>query len=128
MKPRTPLLFLALAAALHLAGVGLGLLMGATGDYSLRPVHAHLNVLGWTSLGLYALCWNTWPGLGSAVFRRLHLCFSGISAVLLPAGLYLHHSGGGVVLLGIASIGWGAGAALFLVLSVRLCLRSDRCV
>lgn len=38
-------------AALYLvAGVGLGNYMGATHDFVLRSVHAHINLLGWASM------------------------------------------------------------------------------
>lgn len=42
------------AAALYLLlGVSLGNVMGATHDFALRSVHAHLNLLGWaTMLGM----------------------------------------------------------------------------
>lgn len=30
----------------------LGMVMGASGDHTLGPVHAHINLLGWASLAL----------------------------------------------------------------------------
>jgi hypothetical protein len=41
------------AAVLYaLAGMLLGMVMGASNDHTLAPVHAHMNLLGWTSLAL----------------------------------------------------------------------------
>lgn len=41
------------AAVLYaLAGMVFGIVMGASGDHSLSPVHAHINLLGWASLAL----------------------------------------------------------------------------
>ena len=44
--------FLRLAVAFALLGVGLGYWMGATHQFLLSPVHAHINLLGWASLAL----------------------------------------------------------------------------
>lgn len=41
------------AAVLYaLLGMGLGMFMGATEDFTLAPVHAHINLLGWATLAL----------------------------------------------------------------------------
>ena len=41
------------AAVLYaLVGMCVGIWMGASGDHTLSPVHAHINLLGWASLAL----------------------------------------------------------------------------
>jgi hypothetical protein len=35
-----------------LAGVGLGIWMGMKENFTLAPVHAHINLIGWASMGL----------------------------------------------------------------------------
>lgn len=41
------------AAVLYaLFGMVLGMMMGATDDHTLAPVHAHINLLGWASLAI----------------------------------------------------------------------------
>ncbi len=41
------------AAVLYaLTGMCLGIFMGTSGDHSLSPVHAHINLLGWATLAL----------------------------------------------------------------------------
>lgn len=41
------------AAVLYaLAGMILGMFMGATQDFTMRPLHAHINLLGWAGLAL----------------------------------------------------------------------------
>jgi hypothetical protein len=45
-----------IAAALSaLAGMSLGFWMGMHEDFTLAPVHAHINLLGWVTLALYGL-------------------------------------------------------------------------
>lgn len=43
-------LWIRMAALYLVAGVGMGLYMGATHDFALRTVHAHINLLGWASM------------------------------------------------------------------------------
>ena len=48
--------FCFIAAALAgLTGMSLGIWMGMNEDFTLAPVHAHLNLLGWVTLALYGL-------------------------------------------------------------------------
>lgn len=42
--------WLRMAAVYLVVGVALGNYMGATHDFSLRSVHAHINLLGWASM------------------------------------------------------------------------------
>jgi hypothetical protein len=44
--------FFAAAVLYALAGMTLGMVMGASNDHTLMPVHAHINLLGWASLAL----------------------------------------------------------------------------
>ncbi len=59
--PRLPLLFLATAAFCLVCGVGMWIAMGMAHDFHLEPVHAHLNLLGWTSLALMGLTYRANP-------------------------------------------------------------------
>ena len=63
--------------------------MGASGDHSLFPAHAHLNLLGWTTLaimgGFYAL-----PGAASGRLAWANLVLSATGAILMtPMLVYL---------------------------------------
>lgn len=49
---RISLAFFAAAVLYGLSGMVLGIVMGATNDHTLSPVHAHMNLLGWASLAL----------------------------------------------------------------------------
>jgi hypothetical protein len=43
------------AAVAALCGMSLGIYMGMHEDFTLAPVHAHINLLGWATLALYGL-------------------------------------------------------------------------
>jgi hypothetical protein len=50
--PRISFFFFATGALFVLAGVGLGIWMGIHENFTLAPVHAHINLIGWASMGL----------------------------------------------------------------------------
>ncbi len=51
--PRVATAFFAAGSLLALCGMILGEYMGAHEDFTLAPLHAHINLLGWTTLVLY---------------------------------------------------------------------------
>ena len=93
-----------------------GMYMGMKQDFMLAPVHAHLNLLGWASLGLFGLAYRAYPDLGRSKAARVHLALSGPSAVLFPAAVYMTvvHDQHQYVIL--PAVMWLAGAVLFLAL------------
>ena len=84
--PRVSSAFFLVAALCGLAGMAWGTHMGMSGDHSLSPAHAHLNLLGWVSLsimgGFYALS----PRTGWLPWANLVLSSTGaiLMGVLLP--------------------------------------------
>ncbi|HWH22686.1 MAG TPA: hypothetical protein VNT25_05265 [Allosphingosinicella sp.] len=112
---RIDLQFLMLAAILLIAGVALGIFMGISGNFQLSPVHAHINLVGWTSLGLFGLTYRAYPELAERKLARVHLLLCAPAAVLLPPGIAisaLYQSPGLAI---IASLLWLGGCAVFLV-------------
>ena len=63
--------FLRIAVVYLLAGVSLGIFMGASGDHSMFPLHAHINLLGWVSMSLFGFFYGTLHFLAYVVFDRL---------------------------------------------------------
>src|SRR5690349_19810837 len=51
--PRVSAAFFAFGALCLLTGMGLGMQMGGSQDFTLMPAHAHLNLLGWVTMSLY---------------------------------------------------------------------------
>lgn len=90
--------WLKLAVVYLLAGVVLGIAMGASHDFTLRPVHAHLNLLGWTTLGLAGLIYAVYPQAATTRCARVHFW---LFALALP-----------VMMLALTGLLLGQGAAL----------------
>jgi hypothetical protein len=81
--PRVSSAFFSIAALCGLAGMVWGSYMGSSGDHSLHPAHAHLNLLGWVTLsimgGFYAL-----PGAPKAgALAWVNLVLSSLGAILM---------------------------------------------
>ncbi|HET8870922.1 MAG TPA: hypothetical protein VFM48_10770, partial [Aquabacterium sp.] len=53
--------WLRLAVLYFVSAVALGVVMGASGDHMMMPVHAHLNLLGWVSMALFGLIGLAYP-------------------------------------------------------------------
>jgi hypothetical protein len=123
---RLPLLFLATAALCLVLGVSLGIAMGIAHDFTFGPVHAHLNLLGWTSLALMGLTFRAYPELGqNRVAAIAQFTLSGVSALLFPIGIAIAIDTGNPAAAIAMSLVWLAGAVLFLTRLVLLALSSS---
>ncbi|GGG48599.1 hypothetical protein GCM10010964_39960 [Caldovatus sediminis] len=119
---RIDIWFLLLAAVCLTAGVSMGIAMGILHDFSLAPVHAHANLVGWASLGLFGLTYRAWPGLRDGWSARLHFVLSAPAAVLFPLGIYLSIAQEQPMLAIVASFLWLGGVLTFLGKLARLAL------
>ncbi|MBO9502158.1 hypothetical protein [Brevundimonas sp. A19_0] len=90
-------LFLRLAVAFALLGVGLGYFMGATHQFLLSPVHAHINLLGWVSIFLYGLFYRAAPEAAAGWLPRVHAGLAILGLPVMMIGLTIQ-------LLGVPSL------------------------
>ena len=88
---KLPLAFFTAAALCALAGMVWGVIMAASGDHSMMPAHAHLNLLGWATLalmgGFYAL-----TGTGGRL-GWINFWFSALGVVIAVPSIALLLSG-----------------------------------
>jgi uncharacterized membrane protein len=73
--------FLRLSVLFVVLGVSLGYWMGATHNFIVSPVHAHINLLGWVSMFLYGLFYRVFPEAALGWLPKVHL---GLAVVGLP--------------------------------------------
>ena len=64
--------FLRLAVLYLIAGVSLGIFMAASHDHTMHPVHAHLNLLGWVTMALFAFFYRAWPEAAASRLAKVH--------------------------------------------------------
>lgn len=117
---RIDLYFLLLATLLLICGAVLGIVMGSREDFTLVPVHAHLNLAGWASLALFGLTYRAYPQLAATRLAPWHFIISAIGSILLPIGIGLAVLRGAPALAIVASILWLIGVLLYLVQVIRL--------
>jgi hypothetical protein len=114
---RYGIFWIRMAALYLLAGVALGNYMGASHDFALRSVHAHLNLLGWASMlgfGLVVLRFDGTlnPRLVAAQFWLHQLA---LPAQLLALSAMIMGSPGAGPVVGICSALIGVAVLLFAV-------------
>lgn len=103
--------FLRFGVLALICGVALGVWMGHQEDFTLRSVHAHINLIGWASMMIFGFFYRLFPDAGSTRIAKAHLGLSILGFCLMIPGLTLLMLGnpvllpallGGEVLLAIA--------------------------
>ncbi len=86
-------LFLLLGTLYLLVGMVLGMYMGATQDFTLAPVHAHINLLGFALMLIFGLAYRVMPRMADGMLARAHFWLHQIGVLGFVASLYLDLSG-----------------------------------
>ena len=117
---------LQLALLYLLIGIALGIGMGATQNFTLKPVHAHVNLLGWTTLALAGLAYGVFPVLAESKLARVQFWLHNMSLPVMMIALTLLLQGNkDVVPFLIAGEFTMAAAIVALTLNVFLNLRGS---
>ena len=70
-------------------GIGLGMYMGGTQDFTLVPVHAHINLVGFTLMTIFGVAYRVIPGLADNTLAKAHFWLHQIGGLILLIGLVL---------------------------------------
>lgn len=85
--------FMVIAPFYMIVGVLIGAQMGGSGDHSLAPAHAHINLLGFTLMMLFGLAYSRFPEAAGSTLARLHFWLHQAGALVLCVMLVLLFSG-----------------------------------
>ena len=109
--------FLRLAVVYVLLGVTLGIVMAASHNYTLKPVHAHLNLLGWASMALSGLWYRSAPAAAETRLAKVHFWLHNIGLPIQMITLTMYVNGNSSVepVLALVSIVVGIGFACFAI-------------
>lgn len=109
--------FLRLAVVYVLLGVTLGIVMAASHDYTFKPVHAHLNLLGWASMALFGLWYRSAPAAAETRLAKVHFWLHNIALPIQMTMLAMYVNGNNSVepVLALASVVMGIGFACFAI-------------
>jgi cbb3-type cytochrome oxidase subunit 1 len=72
-----------------LIGTLLGLVMGSTQHFEYTSAHAHINLLGWASLGLIGVIYKVFPEAGEAKLARIQFWLHNAGLPLLVISMVL---------------------------------------
>jgi hypothetical protein len=103
------------AVVYFVVAVAMGVFMGASGDHSLYPLHAHLNLLGWVSMALFGLLGGIFPAIADNLLAKLHFWLYNIALPVMAFALFrvLRGNVGMEPLLGMASAATALAVLLF---------------
>ena len=100
-------------------GMFWGIQMAISGDHQMAPAHAHLNLVGWTTMGLFGLYYTVTPQAADALLAKVHLAFAVLGVLCLVPGIAMAVSSGGEALAAIGSILTVISMLIFLVTVAR---------
>ncbi|MEK3732256.1 MULTISPECIES: cytochrome-c oxidase [Paenibacillus] len=78
-----------IAAVYFFIGILLGMYMSINHTYNYSSIHAHVNLLGWASLGLAGVIYHLFPAAGESIFGKVHFWLHNIGLPLMMTGLFL---------------------------------------
>lgn len=90
--------FLRFGVLALIGGVCLGIWMGANEDFTLKPIHAHINLIGWATMMLYGLVYRAFPDAARGWAPVAHQALAFIGFLLMMPSLALLLLGNPVLL------------------------------
>lgn len=100
-------------------GMTFGIHLAMSGDYSLAPAHAHLNLLGWVSIAIYGAFYTLVPAAADQMLAKLQVLLAELGVVVLVPGIVIAISSQSEALAAIGSIIVLVSMLLFLAVVVR---------
>ena len=85
--------FFSSAIVYGILGMVLGSVMGASGDHSQFPTHAHVILIGWVSFAIFAFFYHQFPEQAATLLAQAHFWLAQASYIVFMIGLYLIFSG-----------------------------------
>jgi len=81
--------FMMIAVLYLLTGMAMGMYMGGSQDHTLMPVHAHINLLGFTLMTLFAIVYKLFPAMAESALAKAHFWLHQVGTLLLLVALFL---------------------------------------
>lgn len=81
--------FILVAPVYGILGMILGMVMGSKSDFTLSPVHAHLNLLGFVAIMLYGLTYKAYPNMAASKIANIHFYAVNLGVIFMIPSLAL---------------------------------------
>ncbi len=112
---RDPAFVLFLAATLCvLTGMLWGIQMAISGDHLYASAHAHLNLVGWVTLGLFGIYYRLTPSACASRLAWVHAGVAILGVLVMVPGIVLVIGGGSPLLASVGAVLGVLSMALFL--------------
>ncbi len=85
--------FLVIGSVYLLLGILLGMYMGGSGDHEMAPVHAHINLLGFTLMAVFACVYKLFPAMAAGKLATVHFWLHQIGVLILIVMLFMLFTG-----------------------------------
>src|SRR5919107_6222286 len=89
-----PFVFLLAAVLCVMTGMSLGIWMGIAQQFQFAPVHAHLNLVGWVTMALFAIYYRLTPQAAQGWLPRIHAAVAIPGVLVMVGGIAYVVSGG----------------------------------
>jgi len=120
------ILYVVIGALYLVIGMLLGIVMGIQGDFTLAPVHAHIDLVGFSAHCVLGLIYKSWPTLREGALAVVQFLLFVIGTPILLVGIAVAIKSNNPTLAIIGSMLVILGAVVFLVIVARGLLRSGR--
>ena len=102
-----------------LAGMIFGIWMAATGDHTLMPAHAHLNLVGGVLMAIFGAFYTLRPMAAAGMLPKIQIALTHLAVWMMFPGIILALTGGGETLAKAGSIVGVIAVLLFIIIVVR---------
>jgi len=91
-----------------------GIHMAVSGDHAMAGAHAHLNLVGWVTMGLFGLYYTVTPSAAASGLAKIHLALAVAGVVVMIPGIVITIKGGGDGVVAAGSMLTAASMLVFL--------------
>lgn len=113
--PQVSRLFFKTAILFLIVGIAIGLQMAISGDHSVFPAHAHINLLGWVTSAIFGFYYALNPGKAQRRIAMVHYVVYTVGVVVMMPALYFLLRGNPSLepIVAVASLITAAGVLIF---------------
>ena len=108
--------YVAIGSLWLVSGMLLGIGMGAARSFTFAPLHAHINLIGFSSHAVFGMAYRQWPALKDLPLAPYQFWIFIVATPVTLIGLYFTLTNGPELPTIIGSIAVLIGAALFAVM------------
>ncbi|MBD3671726.1 MAG: cytochrome-c oxidase [Gammaproteobacteria bacterium] len=107
--------FILAGVAYGVIGFVMGIAMASMQDYSLKPVHSHIGLLGWVSMVLYGLIYRSYSAMAEEKLANWQFYISniGLIGMMLTLAMVVKGNQSVVMVLVISEVAVVIGMLLF---------------